>query len=654
MPAATFGDLIRAGRADLDAAAALAADEAAATGSTIAGLYRLVTVMSRCAGDLVPYGDAEIVANRPPPGPWVRAAAEARNALGMAAGALHGAAAQTAGAALDAASPAAGGLAGHLAGAALSLAAARDLLHTHVGTGAYGQRLPRSDWAAVVTSAPVAGALLDELASWVRQLAPAVAGLSWAGRDAAVPAAVCDGLAAAGWWLHAAAAAIRPAQQAGPVTGAQRGLLYAIPAYAPPARRPAHDQETVAGLCQGITGGAGRLRAAARGIAADATWAPAATASAWRYTATAAAVTGHSGALVLGLLAGRAAAIGDPAAGRLIHVAAGAVGEAWRAWQRVVAAWGVITTETTGIGSPAVAEAGDLVLRTGRLAWDPAWTPASGQPASLRDAAGLAPDRAAIAAVAAALHHTWDALSATAAADLQAVGGAVRAGRLYVPTRTLPERYNVPYRFGPALPSQIAALSDAYQAAADASIRAVTALDDVAVALDAPSAILPLARAAALHQHGHDHPAAEPGAPGSVVPPAPAAADPQHGPLLHEGQAVPAPADDAQSAGAPRVPGPVEQATLDLGTTDPLLISRAATIDQAAHGLLTQATEASQHRTVLRAAGDTTRIAAQGFPAGPLAAHPASPDAPHPDSAPAARPRSPIPGGGSAGPRPST
>ncbi len=63
---ATFGDIIRAAREDLDAVTldlreATAGDMHAA----VSGLYRLVAAMSRCAGDLVPYTDIDVVVGRP-------------------------------------------------------------------------------------------------------------------------------------------------------------------------------------------------------------------------------------------------------------------------------------------------------------------------------------------------------------------------------------------------------------------------------------------------------------------------------------------------------------------------------------------------------------------------------------------------------------
>jgi hypothetical protein len=47
----------------------------------------------------------------------------------------------------------------------------RDLLHTHFGVDAEGERRPRSEWALVITSEAVTQALLVEIASFARQAA---------------------------------------------------------------------------------------------------------------------------------------------------------------------------------------------------------------------------------------------------------------------------------------------------------------------------------------------------------------------------------------------------------------------------------------------------------------------------------------------------
>ncbi len=96
--------------------------------------------------------------------------------------------------------------------------------------------------------------------------------------------------------------------------------------------------------------------------------------------------------------------------------------------------------------------------------------------------------------VVSALHHESDALAAMAAADRASVWAAFRANRLYVPTRTLDDRANIPRRFARAPEERVDLLIAAYQPAIAASQQAATALGDLAVKTKAPSRPLALAR----------------------------------------------------------------------------------------------------------------------------------------------------------------
>jgi hypothetical protein len=96
------------------------------------------------------------------------------------------------------------------------------------------------------------------------------------------------------------------------------------------------------------------------------------------------------------------------------------------------------------------------------------------------------------------------------------VQAAHRGERLYMPTRKLPEYYDVPHRHWKAAPSEIAALLDAYQAASAAASRTATDLDALAVTMNAPSRILAAARAITAAQPGTPGaPDGQPGARGS-------------------------------------------------------------------------------------------------------------------------------------------
>jgi hypothetical protein len=260
-------------------------------------------------------------------------------------------------------------------------------------------------------------------------------------------------------------------------------------------------------------------------------------------------------------------------------------------------------TETRGLTAPAVPDAEDLVVRLGRLAFgDPAWTPSLGSQGSARSLTDSSTDRMRLVVEVEAMHHAADALARTGAADLRTVQTAVRAGRLYVPTRTLPEEYDVPYKFGHATPAQAAKVVDAYRAAVEATVHMVADLDALAVTVHSPSRILAAARAAAHPEQKdgqaevHGGLAARPSS--SLLPGEPSAIESRH-------------------------PGPVERRVRQLQTTDPLLLLRAKALDLAGRELLKEARRthfghcASQRADdgpTARAASAPARLAAQSFP----------------------------------------
>ncbi len=83
---------------------------------------------------------------------------------------------------------------------------------------------------------------------------------------------------------------------------------------------------------------------------------------------------------------------------------------------------------------------------------------------------------------------------------MDAVEAAGQAGRLYVPTRSLPEDYDVPRPFATAPVSRCQVLHEAYRVALDASVQAARALDELSVTAGTPSKTLALARAPASAQ----------------------------------------------------------------------------------------------------------------------------------------------------------
>ena len=100
------------------------------------------------------------------------------------------------------------------------------------------------------------------------------------------------------------------------------------------------------------------------------------------------------------------------------------------------------------------------MLRTGRLAYhNPRWTPASADASPARDPADLAATAGDLPVVLAAVHHATDVISRVAACDAEAVRDAASSRRLYLPTRLLPEDYDIPCRYASlaALPGRRAA-----------------------------------------------------------------------------------------------------------------------------------------------------------------------------------------------------
>ncbi len=581
---------------------------------------RLALTLSRYLADIAPHDMAEVITSSELTS-LMRAAVQAREALQLAAEGLRIGTGGNDALGRGPADP----LAARLAASAAALAAGRDLLRTHAITGTGGQWELRSRWAAVIGSGPVTQALAAEVARWSKSLAYLTAWLSAAAQmDAATPAPIMHGLAAATPLLLTASTTLTAAQHEHPATAPDAELLHAVPVNHVPQPRPPSDNETVTDLAAGITVSAARVQALALGTVEQAAWAPELTAESWRWTATGAAIICDLSQLLLGSLAERAALFtGAPAVTAQLHAAADSAASSCARWRAVRAAWQDITTDTRGLTAPAIPDTRDLIIRLGRLAFtEPRWTPVRARRAPPRDPADLAPGPAQAAVVTGAIHYAADTLASLADTDLRAVQAGRRADRLYMPTRKLPEYYDVPYRHWKAPASEIAALLDAYQAASAASSRAATDLDALAVTMNAPSRALAAARAATTST-----------ARACTPPAAPSQRDaPVSGPVSRAGLAAPAP------------PGPVEQAVRDLGTADLIMLLRAQAIDKAASKLLTEAKKdtrepgppgLAEHRTRPTPSARTpAQLAAKSFPLSPTAPiadpQPAGNPLPHP------------------------
>jgi hypothetical protein len=172
----------------------------------------------------------------------------------------------------------------------------------------------------------------------------------------------------------------------------------------------------------------------------------------------------------------------------------------------------------------------------------------------------------------AAVHYAACAFERVAAGDLSGIDAAWRARRLYVPVRLLrgppTRRYQwrrnwISRAYTIAPEEYSAGLLQAYQVAAEASGQAARALDQVAIAVGAPSRVMALAREA-LRREDPREPLP---VPGGVSPPA---ADPWAG-----------------------QPGPVEARLVELGISDEWRLRRAAAIDVAGRSLIADAQAAA-------------------------------------------------------------
>ena len=167
--------------------------------------------------------------------------------------------------------------------------------------------------------------------------------------------------------------------------------------------------------------------------------------------------------------------------------------------------------------------------------------------------------------VAAAVHQTTETLTKIAAAHHGQVRAAAQAGRLLVPTRSLPDRFDIPHPFAPAPRDRVDALLNAYHDARTASVGVTVVVAKIAAEVGAPSRdILTLARAVSK--------------PDSYI--------------MARGQQKAA-EPEAQEAQAS--PGPVERILHDLGVTNPTVLLRASAIDQIGEQLILDAAQVSEH-----------------------------------------------------------
>jgi hypothetical protein len=531
----------------------------------VAALSRLVAVMSGHAHDLTVTFPTESPRAQPVLSPPARAFLEVREALANAAGFLAArdrphwrAPAMT--------SP----LAHRLDAAATALRMGRDLLQTHFAPGASGGRRQRSEWAAVIESDAVSQALLADIAALAHKAACQCADLTaqqpgrqvgeWQMRRRLI--AACQ-------WLWVPATAVHAAGHG----QADRGgalLLAAVPVNALPARHAIQGGKPIGALCDGAVSSAERVRYLAWRAAAGVPVQRDVTTASLRRVAETSTVTSHNCAGLLHTLATHMAKAGFGRVSDRLAAAAQAAGQARDTWLSAAREAARLRTVTPGGLSPAAAEAGELAVWTGRLAYaDSQWTPADGPDRALRPPETLAgTDVPLVVAVA---HQASETLASLARADHEQIRAAARQGCLLVPTRSLPEDYDIPYPFAHVPQARVTSLLGRYADAARASRHTADAIGEAAEMVRAPSRTLALARAAVANHAGH------------VPEPVP-------------GQRGGADAEAEADAEAREVPGPVERILRDLGVTDETALIRSAGLDRDAERLIVYAATSTQTR----------------------------------------------------------
>jgi hypothetical protein len=552
-----LGELLTAASEHIDAATSdvphLPAD---ATLAVVKELSRLTAVMARCAG-------AFVADDGPDPDyldPHALALLDSQSALRHAAARMH-TAADTLGPSSDDSRPPA---AIHLASATAHLSAGHDLLQSHFAAGPSGTRYGNSLWAPAIVSAPVNTALITTMSRYAGRLAPWLLQLAAASSCKALPASTQVAISAACRWLRIAEAAAW-AINFHPGTAAEQALLRAIPANVPPPCSSPRGDELIPELCTGAIATAERLRHLAHAPASRTGTPRTGMAFAWHRTAQGASITGHCTELILRQLAGAAIEFPLPLTARVkLQEAAHAVSGAWAAWRAIAHEWDTFTT-SPGVTLTPIADAiGTLTLWAGRLAYtNPAWIPARSKTSPLRTIDSLASVDGTVTGVVAVLHQVGDALAHIAAHDREHVRVAAANGDLYVPTRLLSADCDVPHRYVPALPAMVDALLTTYDAAIHAAMRAVTALDDLALAFDPQPAVFATLRTIAPLTTAY-------------IPDSPAIRS-----------------DRSTLCPQPRW---AEQALRRRGINEPMLLARAADIDDATQDLITAATTPSQRR----------------------------------------------------------
>jgi hypothetical protein len=584
---ATFGDFVMAAHRHLDPPIG-SYGQPPARGSVeevSRSLLRVLTVIGHYLQDITGAFNDLPFPTRPEMRTWARACVEAREALTNSVGFLMDHRASPRWPQVPAASP----LARRLDGVAMSLTTGRDLLQTHFAAGSGGGRQHRSEWALVIVSPTATRALLAEIGSLSRKIARQGADLALAssqpGRNRAEAR---HALNAACQWLWVLNASVQAAHQREPVSTADSELLRAVPVNVPPPRRLPDGSESVTALCEGTVDTAKRLRHLAWDAADRASWSPEMSVTSLHQVAAASTVISYNCEVLLKTLAARTDEPGFGPLSAQLSVAAEAARRARQTWLSNAHALDQITTDTRGHLSPGATEARDLALWTGRLAHsDPRWTPASGPAQRARPPASLAQRADQVAAVIGAAHHVSDTLTLIAQAEREQIRAAAWTGRIYVTTRSLSDKVNIPRPFARAPRERVDRLLAHYRDTGYACRQLVTAIAGTAETTRAPSRVLTTAAAAT---------------------------DPSRDRGAGKDNTLNALVESSTGHQARDLPGPVESTLLDLGVTRTDVLRRGANLDQASARLIIDAAgeltllQRRPKATMLKRAPDTGRL----------------------------------------------
>jgi hypothetical protein len=615
---ATFGDFIRAAHWHLDSATTIhgppglrgSAEEVSRS------LLRVITVMRRYVDEMTAGFPRQRQRPRSALPTWPGAAVEVRAALASAAGFLNTQGAASRWPAVPAVSP----LARRLDAVAESLITGHDLLQTHFVMDRNGGRQHRSEWALIITSPMVMRALLAEFATLSHTIARHGVNIALAGAPGRQKSAgMWRALNAACQWLWVLSASIQEAHQREPWSVADGELLHSIPANVAPPRCLPDGSESVAALCEGTITTAERLRHLAWDAVERARWSSAMSVTSMYQVAAANTVTSHNSEVLLRAVAARTA---HPQFGQIsaqLSTAADAARRTREAWLSTAHALDDVNTDAEGRISRAAAETRDLALWTGRLSYaNPDWTLASGPAQIARTPESLAPGPEQVPPVIAAVHQVSATLTRLARVELEQIRAAAQAGRILVPTRSLPSEFDIPRPFARALPAHVERLLSHYREAAYASQQISAAIEPAAEATRAPSRMLTAAAAALGHRHVG----------------------------AHEKDKVPNDfASAAPDLDADDRPGPVERTLRQFGGDRPDVLRRGAKIDQAGSQLIIDAANelAPRHRppsaAVLNRSAGAAEVVnhalASGDPrAAALLRHPAQPEREPPEPEP--------------------